>query len=76
MRGEAAIQRLPCDKVEHYHYSIAELEKRTGLDFGDVVRKADTYVPKGAGESRRMRRIESFDDITLTRTKSRRGTGK
>jgi endonuclease G len=71
MRGEAAVQPLPYNKVAHYHYSVEELEKRTGLDFGDAVRKADTFVPEGRGEGRRLRQVESLDEITLTRPKAR-----
>jgi endonuclease G, mitochondrial len=71
MRGEAAVQPLPYNKVAHYHYSVEELEKRTGFDFGDAVRKADTFVPEGRGEGRRLRRVESLDEITLTKPKAR-----
>jgi endonuclease G len=67
MRGEAATQALPYEKVAKYHYSVAELESRTGLDFGDNVRKADTFVGRGSGEGRRFRRVESLEDLTLTR---------
>jgi endonuclease G, mitochondrial len=72
MRGEAAIQRLPYEKVAKYHVSIAELRARTGLDFGEAVHEAYTYIPKGTGEGRRRRLVESLDEITLTRTRPRR----
>jgi endonuclease G, mitochondrial len=71
MRGEAAVQPLPYDKVAHYQYSVEELERRTDLDFGDAIRKADTFVPEGRGEGRRLRQIESLEEIMLTRPKSR-----
>jgi endonuclease G len=69
MRGEAAIKVLPFEKVAKYHASIAELEKRTGLRFGNDVRSADTYVPKGNGEARNLRKVEDISEISLTRTK-------
>ncbi len=71
MRGEAAIQALPYEKVAHYHVSLAELERRTGLDFGTAVGNADTFVPRGRGEARRLRHVESLDEIPLTKPKTR-----
>jgi endonuclease G len=72
MRGEAAIQALPYEKVAKYHVSVAELERRTGFAFGDAVSKADTFVPKGNGEARRLRRVDTLDEITLTRPKPKK----
>ncbi len=72
MRGEAAIKALPYEKVAKYHVSIAELERRTGLAFGDAVGKADTFVPKGNGEARRLRRVDTVDEITVTRPKPKK----
>lgn len=54
------IERLPearaagfkdMSKVAKYQVSIAELERKTGLDFGEAIREADTISP--AAEARR-----------------------
>ncbi|HKS20372.1 MAG TPA: DNA/RNA non-specific endonuclease [Bradyrhizobium sp.] len=71
-RGEAAVQRLPYEKVKKYHVSMAELKARTGLDFGAVVSEADTFVPQGRGEGRRLRDVDSLDEMSLTRSKTRK----
>ena len=41
--SEAALARVSFEKVKRYHVSIAELERRTALDFGAKVRGADTH---------------------------------
>ncbi|HYG52460.1 MAG TPA: DNA/RNA non-specific endonuclease [Flavobacteriales bacterium] len=53
--------------VSHWRVPIEEIEEDTGLDFGDLVRKADTIKQKGqptvGGEA--ARRIYDFKDILL-----------
>lgn len=61
MRGEA-ITRVTYDKIVQYHVSIAELESRTGLDFGKAVQDADTFSGRG-----RMREVKTIGDVSLTR---------
>lgn len=53
--SDAEIKRVAFDKVETYHHSVAELERRTDLDFGQAIRDADTH---GGGERRRVRSVE------------------
>ena len=48
------------DKVEDFLTTVADIEKATGLDFGDEVRDAD--INEGA-ENRR--RVASLEDIRL-----------
>jgi endonuclease G len=38
-------------KVKKYQLSVAELERKTGLDFGEAVRRADTFAPGPEGRS-------------------------
>ncbi|MGQ0580318.1 MAG: DNA/RNA non-specific endonuclease [Reyranella sp.] len=64
--------RVTYGAVDQYHLSIAELESRTKLDFGSTVREADTYVPKGTGESRRIRKVTDVADVNLNRPAKRR----
>ena len=64
--------RVTYGAVDQYHLSIAELESRTKLDFGSTVRAADTYAPKGTGESRRIRKVTDIADVNLTRPAKRR----
>jgi endonuclease G len=59
--------RVTYGQVEQYHLSVTELESRTDLDFGKAVRAADTFVPKGTGKERRIRRVEKIQDINLLR---------
>jgi endonuclease G len=51
-------------KVEKYQISIVELERKTGLDFGQAVRDADTAVP--AAEARRAP-LQSIKEVSLDR---------
>ena len=52
--SEAALRRVSFDKVRRYHVSIADLEARTSIDFGAVVREGDTYA---GGEPREVRTL-------------------
>ena len=70
-RGEETIDRLQYEKVSKYHVSIQELESLTDLTFGNEVKAADTFVPKGGGEGRRMRKIEGIEEVSLTRPSRR-----
>jgi endonuclease G len=74
-RGEAAIQPMPFSKVKRYHLSVADLQRRTGLDFGNDVRRADTYQPGGGGE-RNSREVENIDDVSLLRRRPARAARK
>lgn len=71
--GDEEARRIAFEKVEKYHVSVAELKRRTGLDFGADVEAADTFTG-GRGEQRR--RVENLSDVTLDRrsngTRSRR----
>ena len=58
------------DKVAKYQVSVAELQRRTKLQFGADVLAADTYVP-GTGEEARKRRVENVEDVSLTLPRSR-----
>jgi endonuclease G len=52
--------------VNHWRVGLAQIEKRTGLDFGSTVRKADTIGDQDqpqVGEAARP--IRSFQDIGL-----------
>jgi endonuclease G len=49
-----ALKRVSFDKVRRYHVSIAELEARTLINFGTIVRDADTYAD---GERREVRTL-------------------
>jgi endonuclease G, mitochondrial len=62
--GDEEARRIAFEKVEKYHVSVAELTRRTGLDFGADVEAADTFTG-GRGEQRR--RVESVRDVTLDR---------
>jgi endonuclease G, mitochondrial len=42
--SDAEVERVSFDRVEDFHVSITELESRTGLDFGEDVRAADTKI--------------------------------
>ncbi len=75
VRGEG-VKGLPYEKIAHYHVSLPFLETRTDLDFGTVVRKADTFVARGRGESSRLRLITTINDVALTRATVRRKTAK
>ncbi len=74
-RGEV-IERLPYEKIAKYHASLAELESRTRLDFGKEVRAADTYVPTGRGEKRRLRKVEDISEVSLTKPRGRRDSAR
>lgn len=58
---------LPAVDVQHWRVPIPTIETRTGLDFGDVIRAADTISRPGqpaVGEEAAVR-IARFQDITL-----------
>jgi endonuclease G len=63
--GTEEARRIAFDKVEKYHVSVAELARRTGLDFGPDVAAADTFVA-GGGEAAR-RRVTRIQDVSLNR---------
>jgi endonuclease G len=65
--SDAELKRVAFDLVEAYHESVVELERRTGLDFGDLVRAADTHA---GAERRRVRTLEEV----LASPKAERGT--
>jgi endonuclease G len=65
--SDAESKRVAFDLVEAYHESVVELERRTGLDFGDLVRAADTHA---GAERRRVRTLEEV----LASPKAERGT--
>jgi endonuclease G len=58
---------VPFVAVNQWRVAIAQIERRTGLDFGDEVRNADTISVEGqppvGGEAARL--IRSFADIAL-----------
>jgi endonuclease G len=52
--------------VNHWRVAIADIEKKTDLDFGQAVRDADTIAQAGqpnVGEALRL--VKSFADIKL-----------
>jgi endonuclease G len=52
--------------VNHWRVAVTEVERMTGLDFGKLVRQADTIAAgqqPQVGEARQ--RITSFDQIRL-----------
>jgi endonuclease G, mitochondrial len=55
--------------VSHWRVAIAQIEKRTGLDFGKAVRKADTIVsinqPVVGEEALTLIPIQALSDIVL-----------
>jgi endonuclease G len=71
LRGEALTKPLPYEKVAQYHYSIAELERLTGLDFGDAVHSADTYSERAGGAGNQRREVRKIEDVALTRVPGR-----
>lgn len=60
--GETGVEAFPYEKVAQYHVSVSELEQRTGLDFGEAVRRADTFASRGRGAAARRRRIGNVED--------------
>ncbi|OSI68623.1 hypothetical protein BSZ22_20895 [Bradyrhizobium canariense] len=74
LRGEAVSKPLPYDKIKKYHFSVAELQKVTGLAFGATVMKADTFGAGGRSASgrREVRRIEDVAILRPPHTKKRR----
>jgi endonuclease G len=59
----AEATRVAFEKVKRYHCSVAEIERRTGLDFGNAVRKADTFRGKpNAGDARL---VENVGDVEI-----------
>lgn len=54
------------DKVKKYLVSVAELERRTGLDFGPAVAGADTFTSRGGGEAAR-RLVKNVEDVSFDR---------
>jgi endonuclease G len=59
-------------KVEKYQVSIAELERKTGLDFGQAIRDADTISPQA--EARR-RPLSSIAQVSLDKPSPDNGNG-
>lgn len=57
-RGEALTAPLPYDKVKKYHYSIEDLRKLTGLDFGAKIAEADTYPSSGGSHE-----VRTLDEL-------------
>ena len=51
---DAELRRVSFEQVRRYHVSIAQLEARTDIDFGDAVRAADTHP---GGEPREVRSL-------------------
>jgi endonuclease G, mitochondrial len=55
--------------VSHWRVPIAQIEKRTGLDFGKAIRKADTIAstnqPVVGKEALTLMPIQSLTDIVL-----------
>lgn len=49
-------------KVKKYQISIEKLQEKTGLDFGDAVRRADTFVP---GPEGRSQAVADITELTL-----------
>ena len=66
--SEAALARVSFEKVKRYHVSIAELERRTSLDFGAKVRAADTHR---GGERREVASLSQLLNVARTGTPSR-----
>ncbi|HKT59793.1 MAG TPA: DNA/RNA non-specific endonuclease [Gemmatimonadales bacterium] len=63
------LKQFSFSKVKKYQVSIAELQQRTGLDFGKAIHDADTYP---AGESRiRLMPADNLEDVTLELPHSR-----
>lgn len=68
--SEAALKRVSFDLVKRYHVSIQELEQLTSLDFGVVVRDADTH---GGGERREVRTLAELLGTSRKATPRKRG---
>lgn len=61
LRHEALPKPFPYEKVEHYHHSVAALERLSGFDFGNTIRCADTFPGRrrsGGGEQRPILKIQ------------------
>ena len=58
---------LPSVDVQHWRVPIPVIETRTGLDFGDLIRQADTIAQPGqpAVGAEAALRITTYDDIQL-----------
>jgi endonuclease G len=63
--GDEEARRIAFEKVAKYQVRIAELERQTGLDFGNLVRAVDTFVAGGRGPA--MRRVEKLQDVSMDR---------
>jgi len=50
--------------IAEYQTTVAEIERLTGLNFGDL-RNHDTFEPGPEEALSQRRRLESFDDVSL-----------
>ncbi|MFB9992049.1 CU044_2847 family protein [Deinococcus oregonensis] len=57
----------PSARVASFQISVTELEERTGLDFGPVVRAADLFEPPAPGGSARL--LRGLADVRHSRRK-------
>jgi len=62
---EEEARRISFNKVTKYHVSVAELKRRTGLDFGRDVTAADTFRSSNGREASRL--VENVEDVSLDR---------
>lgn len=60
MLSDAEVARVSFEKVRKYHVSVAEVEARTSIDFGEAVREADTH---GGGERREVTSLNQLFDV-------------
>lgn len=58
--SDAEVARVSFEKVRKYHVSVAEVETRTSIDFGDAVHEADTH---GGGERREVTSLNQLFDV-------------
>ena len=58
--SDAEVARVSFEKVRKYHVSVAEVETRTSIDFGEAVREADTH---GGGERREVTSLNQLFDV-------------
>ncbi|HSE65835.1 MAG TPA: DNA/RNA non-specific endonuclease, partial [Gemmatimonadales bacterium] len=74
LSGEEA-KGFAFEKVKKYQVSVAHLESKTGLDFGQSVRAADTF--SGGGNERiSLHSVEKVSDVALDLPYGRRDRRK
>jgi endonuclease G len=68
--GAEELKEFAFSKVKKYQVSIAELEQRTGLDFGKAIRDADTF-PGGSDSRIGILPADDLEDVALVLPRSR-----